>query len=234
MNELKDRNSRIWFDPALLSEPPTQCFDINFWQQKEAVIGSASGRGTTWFVKTERVEAALRHYRRGGLFGKLVSDSYLFSSWEKTRSAEEFQLLEHLHRSGVPVPRPVAARAVKSGLVYRADILVEKIEGARDLVAILTASAMTPEQYHLIGKLVRQLHDAGVCHSDLNIHNILLDGEGKFWLIDFDKCRQKAGDSWKPDNLARLQRSFVKEVNRFQIKWQPDEWAALMAGYQAS
>ena len=43
----------------------------------------------------------------------------------------------------------------------------------------------------------------------------------KCWLIDFDKCGQKSGDSWKQGNLERLHRSFVKEVGRMNI--QPDE-----------
>lgn len=56
------------------------------------MLGSAQGRGTTWFVQTEQLPAALRHYRRGGLFGKLIKDHYWFSQWHNTRSCEEFQL----------------------------------------------------------------------------------------------------------------------------------------------
>lgn len=232
MERLSLNNTHIWFDETLLKEKPALCFDIAFWQQKDAVLGSATGRGTTWFVQTETVPAALRHYRRGGLFGKLVKDSYLFTGWERTRAAEEFNLLHYLREAGIAVPRPLAARAVREGLTYQADILVEKIEGARDLVAILTEETLTPTQYRTVGRLVRQLHDAGVCHTDLNIHNILLDNEGCFWLIDFDKCGRRDGDSWKAANLSRLQRSFNKEVERFQIRWQPADWNALMQGYQ--
>lgn len=232
MERLSLNNTHIWFDETLLKEKPELCFDIVFWQQKDAVLGSATGRGTTWFVQTDTVSAALRHYRRGGLFGKLVKDSYLFTGWERTRAAEEFNLLHYLREAGIAVPRPLAARAVREGLTYQADILVEKIEGARDLVGILTEETLTPAQYRAVGSLVRQLHDAGVCHTDLNIHNILLDNEGQFWLIDFDKCGRRDGDSWKATNLSRLQRSFNKEVGRFQIRWQPADWDALMQGYQ--
>ncbi len=83
------------------------------------------------------MQAALRHYRRGGLFGKLVKDNYWFSGWEQTRCAQEFQLLLTLINAGVHVPRPIAARAVKSGLTYQADLLSERIPNARDLVSIL-------------------------------------------------------------------------------------------------
>ncbi len=228
---LADNNIRVWFDETLLKEDALKSFDIAFWQDKDAVIGSATGRGTTWFVKTETVAAALRHYRRGGLFGKLVSDSYFFTGWESTRSAAEFNLLHYLREQGIPVPRPLAARAIKDGLTYQADILVEKIDGANDLVDVLSASPLTEDKYRDIGKLVRKLHDAGVCHTDLNIHNILLDDKGAFWLIDFDKCGRRSGEGWKAANLNRLQRSFRKEVGKRQIQWQESDWQFLLQGY---
>lgn len=230
---LADNNIRVWFDDALMAaEEAFESFDIAHWQAKDAVIGSATGRGTTWFVQTETVPAALRHYRRGGLFGKLVSDSYFFTGWERTRSAAEFNLLCYLREKGIPVPRPVAARAIKEGVTYRADILVEKVHKARDLVDVLTEKPLTEACYQHIGRLVRQLHDAGVCHTDLNIHNILLDSQGAFWLIDFDKCGRRSGDSWKATNLSRLLRSFRKEVGKRQIHWQVSDWQYLLKGYQ--
>ena len=50
----------------------------DYWQQQNKVIGSAQGRGTTWFVALGKMDAALRHYRRGGLFGKIIKDHYIF------------------------------------------------------------------------------------------------------------------------------------------------------------
>lgn len=75
------------------------------------------------------------------------------------------------------------------------------------------------------------MHNLQVCHTDLNIHNILLNDKGQFWLIDFDKCYQSKGDKWKPSNLERLQRSLRKEVQRFSILWDESEWNWLYSGY---
>ncbi|MGR5140712.1 3-deoxy-D-manno-octulosonic acid kinase [Photobacterium sp. DNB23_23_1] len=233
MQEITSSNQRIWFAPELLAEDPQQCFDPAFWQQQDLVIGSAQGRGTTWFVKGKRIEMALRHYRRGGLFGKLVKDAYWFAGWEKTRSAEEFQLLDKLACGGVRVPRPVAARATKQGLTYRADLLVEKVPDAKDLVALLERVALQEENWRSIGAMVRKMHDLQVCHTDLNSHNILLDGQQQVWLIDFDKCYEKEGESWKEDNLSRLHRSFVKEQGKRGIKFESQCWQWLLSGYQA-
>ncbi|RXJ73502.1 3-deoxy-D-manno-octulosonic acid kinase [Veronia nyctiphanis] len=224
-------NTQIWFDAEWVTTEPERCFDIDFWQQEGAVIGSAQGRGTTWFVQFEKFAVALRHYIRGGLFRKLVKDKYLFTGWEQTRAVKEFRLLSLMKAAGLPVPRPIAARVIRNGLFYRADLVVEKINDAKDLVAVLQRSELSDDVYQEIGKLVRRMHDMNICHTDLNIHNILLDGHGALWLIDFDKCGQKAGDNWKSDNLARLKRSFLKEQNRFGIHWQEDNWLQLLKGY---
>ncbi|NMT18934.1 3-deoxy-D-manno-octulosonic acid kinase, partial [Vibrio parahaemolyticus] len=84
-------------------------------------VGQAQGRGTTWFIRLDYRDAALRHYLRGGLFGRLIRDHYLFLGWERTRGVQELLVLNHLHRHGVNVPRPIAARAVKRLFCYQAD-----------------------------------------------------------------------------------------------------------------
>ncbi|MGL5290790.1 MAG: 3-deoxy-D-manno-octulosonic acid kinase [Vibrionaceae bacterium] len=225
-------NEQFWFDGALLSGTPlTDCFDIEYWQKQQAVLGLSRGRGVTWFVQTQTVPAVLRHYRRGGLFGKMVQDSYFFTGFSRTRVAKEFALLQYLREKGLPVPRPIAARAQRCGAFYRADILLEKIPFAHDLVSVLKGAPLERAVYQQIGQVIRKLHDASVCHTDLNIHNILLDSRGQCWLIDFDKCGVRKGQSWKLNNLARLKRSFVKECAREAIFWQPSDWQALLAGY---
>ncbi|MCL9780356.1 3-deoxy-D-manno-octulosonic acid kinase [Vibrio sp. S4M6] len=234
MKELSTPKQMIWYDESLLAEDPVLSFDPDFWRSANKVIGSAKGRGVTWFVKTTNGEAALRHYRRGGLFGKLIKDTYWFSGWKKTRSYQEFLLLNHLNKAGVNVPRPVAARATRSLLGYRADILSEKVPNARDLVAILKETALPPETYNKIGQEIRKMHDAQVNHTDLNIHNILIDDREKVWIIDFDKCYSQNAEQWKRSNLDRLKRSFAKELNKRSVHWCEDDWQALLTGYRRS
>lgn len=226
-------NQVIWYDSTLVDHPSDLLFDPDYWQQQNQVLGSAQGRGTTWFVDMGNIHAALRHYRRGGLFGKIVEDKYLFASWEQTRGYQELMILDTLKRAGVNVPKPIAVRATKSGLSYQADILVEKISGARDLVAILTEGPLSAAEYQRIGQTIAQMHQQQVNHTDLNIHNILLDKQGEVWIIDFDKCRVESGENWKNSNLSRLKRSFDKEVERFGIKWQQSDWQHLLQGYHS-
>ncbi|EGR1125783.1 3-deoxy-D-manno-octulosonic acid kinase [Vibrio cholerae] len=224
-----DAQQKVWFDDSLLHEDPSQCCNPEFWKQDGKVLGSATGRGTTWFVQLQQTQGALRHYRRGGLFGKLVADSYGFTGWEKTRSYQEFMLLNHLRYAGVNVPRPIAARVQKHGLLYKADLLSEKVPNARDLVSILQESPISDELYRKIGREIRKMHDAQVNHTDLNIHNILIDDQEKVWIIDFDKCYVQSGHSWKQDNLNRLKRSFEKEVIKRKIHWTKEHWELMLA-----
>ncbi|MDN3614777.1 3-deoxy-D-manno-octulosonic acid kinase [Vibrio gallaecicus] len=231
MKQIIKKDQAIWFDEALVKEPIERVFDAEYWHQEGKVIGSAQGRGTTWFIQTELIAAALRHYRRGGLFGKIVKDNYWFTGWERTRSHQEFMLLKRLDEAGVNVPKPLAARALKTGVFYRADLLSEKIANAQDLVAVLEKNSLSSDVYRTIGAQVAQMHAAQVNHTDLNIHNILLDSACKVWIIDFDKCSQQTGDEWKTKNLSRLKRSFIKEVGKRQIHWQESEFAHLLAGY---
>ncbi|MEZ9666685.1 3-deoxy-D-manno-octulosonic acid kinase [Vibrio breoganii] len=231
METLRSKTEVIWFEPELLNMPPETCFEAPYWLVQNKVVGSAKGRGTTWFVQLEGLQGALRHYRRGGLFGKLIKDHYWFTGWDNTRSFQEFTLLQYLRGQGVNVPRPIAARASKFGPIYTADLLSERIPNAQDLVAKLQSTSLSREIYEAIGQQIKQLHLAQVNHTDLNIHNILLDGHDKVWIIDFDKCSEQSGDDWKENNLARLKRSFLKEVERFDIHWDEDEWEHLLSGY---
>jgi 3-deoxy-D-manno-octulosonic acid kinase len=97
----------------------------------------------------------------------------------------EYRLLATLSEQGCRC-RALCGPHGQAGPFYRADILIERIRGAKDLVALLKQGPIAGEVWHKIGKTVRQLHDAGV-YADLNSHNLLLDKEGKVWVIDFDK-----------------------------------------------
>ncbi|CAH1543696.1 3-deoxy-D-manno-octulosonic acid kinase [Vibrio jasicida] len=234
MKHYQENNTHVWYDESLVTEPIESLFDINYWRSCNAIVGSASGRGTTWFIKLQSTIVALRHYHRGGLFGKIVRDQYLFLGLERTRSYAELALLQKLRGAGVNVPRPIAAKVEQTSLFYRADLLSEKISEASDLVDKLQVERLSSDDYQKIGLEIRKMHDVGVNHTDLNIHNILLDSEGKVWIIDFDKCKQQSGSQWKERNLDRLLRSFRKELGKREIHWSEGDFESLMLGYNQS
>ncbi|OOH89773.1 3-deoxy-D-manno-octulosonic acid kinase [Pasteurellaceae bacterium 15-036681] len=215
-----------------------QILDCKNYHQSNRLLGFSKGRGITWFLNTQTelgVNSVLRHYYRGGLFGKFVKDRYWFSDNKNTRAVQEFELLNQLHQWHLPTPRPIALKITAAFGFYQADILIEKIENTKDLSQFLQKNKLSAAQYQQIGKTIRQLHDHQVHHSDLNIHNILIEeNSGNFWLIDFDKCQIQQGEEWKQANLARLLRSFNKEKGRLAIQFEEQDWQELVTAYHSN
>ncbi|WP_198781810.1 3-deoxy-D-manno-octulosonic acid kinase [Shewanella putrefaciens] len=232
---------------ALCQDTPTAItpawFSVDFWRAKEAVVGSSKGRYTTWFVASGASHWVLRHYWRGGLMEKFSKDAYLYTGLENTRAMGELRLLDTLYHEDFAVPKPIAANIVRDGLFYRADIIIERVEGAEDLVVKLSKGAMSAEQWQALGATIAQFHQRGVYHADLNAKNILLQPAQtepmtpeRFYLIDFDRGELKTPHpQWQKANLDRLLRSFHKEQGKLpNLAFNLDNWASLMQGYQGA
>jgi 3-deoxy-D-manno-octulosonic acid kinase len=228
----KTVNSQVmWFNVEHFSALIPQMFTSQYWQKKNAITGQAEGRGTTYFFKHNKNDYVLRHYHRGGLIGKVLSDQYLYTSLDQSRAWREFKLLQHMQTLDLACPTPIAAMLSKSGLYYQADIILTKIPDAQDLHHILQERSLTTDVIQKIGQTVAKFHHHQIYHHDLNIHNIMLNTEHNVWLIDFDKCGIKQGNDWKKSNMARLKRSFEKEKRLHNIHWQLADWQMLISAY---
>ncbi len=211
-------------------------FDAEYWQQQEKIVGSKKGRATAWFFCHNELTAVLRHYWRGGLVGKFLSDQYFYIGLEKTRVFQEFALMMQLCEMGLNVPKPITAKVTKHGLIYRGDIITQAIEGAQSLLDVLKKRALTADELIKIGNTIAQFHSSGVYHADLNINNILFDSTGAVYIIDFDRGEIKpVQEQWQQANISRLLRSFEKELDRNPVMhWQKSDWQQLHATYQSA
>jgi 3-deoxy-D-manno-octulosonic-acid transferase len=223
----------LWVDATCFASAQPGLFDPAWWQQQGASQSMGAGRGHIHRVRDARGQYLLRHYYRGGLMARISRDLFLAQPLARTRAMAEFTLLAQLRARHLPVPQACAARHVRHGLFYRADILVALIPGATDVARRLHHDqALMPLQWHALGRAVRALHDEQVFHADLNCHNLMLDTQGQAWIVDFDKCGFRAGEHWKADNLARLLRSLRKELRlNPQLHWSDAHWQPFMAGY---
>ena len=219
------------FDAEHFSAPIPKMFTGQYWQTQDAITGQAIGRGTTYFFQHDKNEYVLRHYRRGGLIGKVLSDQYLYTGIEQSRAWQEFKLLQHMRCLDLACPTPIAAMVSKSGLYYQADIISTKIPDAQDLHHILLGKSLSTDVWQKIGQTIAEFHNHHIYHHDLNIHNIMLDDKHGVWLIDFDKCGLRQGNNWKKSNMARLKRSLEKEKRLGNIHWQLVDWQVLMSAY---
>ncbi|MCK9540063.1 3-deoxy-D-manno-octulosonic acid kinase [Dokdonella sp.] len=223
------------FDRALGLVPDVAWFDPAHWQAHGQAARASGGRGGVVFVTTAAGPCALRHYCRGGLVARLSRDRYAWFGAARTRSFREFHLLAELANAGLPVPAPVAARYVRQGLRYTADLLTRRIEAAQTLAALLGADRADRSSAERIGGMLARFHAAGVWHADLNAHNILVDAAGKAWLLDFDRGRRRRPSlAWQQANLARLRRSLDKLGARRMAGFDARFWHPLLAAYHAA
>jgi 3-deoxy-D-manno-octulosonic acid kinase len=172
------------------------------------LVSGKGGRGGAWFVQTSAGDAVLKHYRRGGRAALLSEASYLYTGLARVRSFAEYRLLSVLRRHGLPVPEPLAAFCLRSGMTCRAALLTRCIPEAQSFaLRIRQGDAPWAE----VGALLARFHGVGARHADLNANNILCNADG-LHVIDWDKGRlcARAG-IWTGRVLARLQRSIDKE-----------------------
>ena len=223
------------YDDTLMKEPTTDMFSREFWQIHNKITGFAQGRGTTVFVSHEGQEWVLRHFKRGCLVGKLLSDQYVFLGVEHSRPFEEFRLLHIMRQHGLNVPTPIGAYIHRRGLIYRGDLITQTIPSSQDLHHILTREPLSAERWQAVGAALAAMHACQVYHHDANIRNIMMDDEGNIWLIDFDRCHKRGGDHWKKGNLDRLLRSLNKEKALNPVfHWQTDDWQHCLDGYHSN
>ncbi len=225
MNSKPFKYNEQWLlcNPSYNEVIETDWFEQSYWLNQGRLLGSNSGRGSAWVIKTEWGKWVLRHYFRGGLYAKVSKDLYLWTGLNQCRAFREFQLLDKIQSWGLPAPKPIAARVIKKGLYYSNDLIMEQIPHKSTWAQSLLESKQNIRQWEQIGHTIAQFHQHGIDHSDLNAHNILLSDD-QINLIDFDNSTIKAPHiKWQKKNINRLKRS-IEKVSQKTCK---DDWSKL-------
>jgi 3-deoxy-D-manno-octulosonic acid kinase len=226
------RGGRMLYDASRAGNATANWFDPYWWSERTTLRHSSEGRGAALFIDSPGRPLVLRHYRRGGLAAQLSRDRYLWRGEMATRAVAEWMLLYHMRRAGLPVPAPIAARYQRQGLGYSADLITERIEDTHSLAQYLREEALPLEGWTAIGRCLRLFHSAGVCHADLNAHNVLIGPRQRIWLIDFDRGRLRRPGFWCDGNLVRLRRSVEKVSDALPPdRFCETDWFALLGGY---
>lgn len=217
-------------DPELVAEADESLFDPQYWDDCTA---AAAGRGKTWLVTGGAGRFALRHYHRGGLAARVSNDRFLWRGAARSRPFREWRLLAELQRLGLPAPRPAAARYQRFGLTYTADLMTVLLPDVTSLGTRLAESPLPAGAWRSIGKTLRRFHDAGVCHADLNAHNVLLGAGDAVFLLDFDRGSIRRPGAWQAANVERLKRSLNKlAAAGLAPHWNGVDWSEMLAGYR--
>lgn len=175
---------------------------------------TAGGRARLRRIDGPHGPLLVREYRKGGML-RHVRGRSMHGRW---RPLDELVLHRRLRAVGVPVPEAVGCVVLRRGLGWRGFLLLEEIQGAIDLEAVLHG-VVSPEGHELrrvmygAGCAVRQLHDAGIPHPDLHPKNLLLTPSGQVLVIDLDKVRptdRVLDEGMRLKNLVRLGRAVEK------------------------
>lgn len=236
MTETVERTATgaILYDKAIINQISDQHFHPNGWPQAERVQGElgSGGRGNTMFVGRVPRQFVLRHYMRGGLLNKLVRDRYVWTGEDETRSFAEWRMLAKMTEYRLRVPRPAAARYVRHGPFYTADILTVCIPDVRPMSQVIGDKPRDAGFWAGIGQAIYEFHDAGVYHADMNAYNLQIDDKGQLWMLDFDKGALRGPGPWQQETLQRLHRSLQK-ICRMNpdLFFRARDWDALLEGY---
>lgn len=122
---------------------------------------------------------AVLYKKENSVLKERVKKSYripeLDEAIRKQRTSAEKSLLDKARRAGIPVPR-----VLDSG---KFSLELEFLEGEK-IKDILNFSKEPEKLGEEIGKIVAQLHSAGIVHGDLTTSNFIISNH-KVYLIDF-------------------------------------------------
>jgi len=178
----------------------------------------------------------VRRYSHGGLFRSITRDLFLFGQ----RSFREVVLTEEVRSCQIPTIQPIGAiHRLVFPFFYRAHLLSLEIPSAKDLIQYVRELGPHPHGESLslkrktirsAGLLLKQFHQAGFFHRDLQLKNLLV-AENQVLLIDFDRAyrRKKLSTRERMKNLLRLNRSVEKWKLKGLGVTRTDRWRFFLA-----
>jgi 3-deoxy-D-manno-octulosonic acid kinase len=228
-------NCHILHDEDVVGKLERKHFDLAYWQANAEFENVIAGRGGSIKIDLDGRPAILRQYLRGGLVARLSADRYLWLGRNRTRAWREWAILELALEAGLPVPTPLGVCVCRGGLSYRAAIITAYIKNTETLAERITHSELGLKSWHRLGLLLQKFQQHRFRHADLNANNLLVDKQGQFYIIDFDKARVMRNlDNWQWSPLLRLQRSLEKINRQQKLHYGPTDWQALIDGYQST
>ena len=112
-----------------------------------------------------------------------------------SRAMAEWHHLDRLHRSGLSRLRPIAiGEERRRGVLYRALLITEAIEGSLPLVEWLSVQTDRDAALNAVGRWLAALHRNGFCHGALHPRNVVVAPGPDFCPIDPPKARWFVGD----------------------------------------
>ncbi len=182
------------------------------------------GRNRVFILnKNNNLSIVVKIYSHGGIFKYPFFNESFFSN----RFLKEFRLYTDVLYNKLPVPEYYGGFWLKKFGLYRCVVITQYIPDTYTLEQFLNNRTFSlTEKLDVVkhcGKIIKDMHNLGVYHNDLQIRNILIHLSDKsVYLIDFDNAKKYSHLNifLRSLNLLRLKRSFVKrkiDTNYFDI-----------------
>lgn len=215
--------------PIIPGDLLDQLFNLDWISTQAQELKTKGGRGQTLLFNlplqslglssdpAESGHYCYRKYLRGGLIGKLISKKFFRFGSQSRRAHDEFVMLLQMRALGLPVPQPLVAQEKLGWLTVENAIIIEQVPNTQNLAEIMSQRALSEQEVSKIGTTLAQFFKYNIYHTDLNLRNILLDNQGRCFVIDFDKCYFES-NAYRSTvlitlMLKRLERSFIKAQN---------------------
>lgn len=185
---------------------------VHLFDRRPQAIGTAlEGRSAVLAQKIEDMgPVVVKSYTRGGFIRHLVKRRYLKTG--KTRGQIEYHLLQKVRSVGINAPEPVAF-AYRGHLFYLAWLVTREICQPISL-ARLSRQNENHARKAMVSAMAQilLLIQNNILHVDLHPGNVVIDKNGRVFLVDFDRARLYSGNKEKLKSRyrARWQRAVVK------------------------
>jgi 3-deoxy-D-manno-octulosonic acid kinase len=189
----------------------TSAFEATISHQDADEPGGLDGRSPVVRMDLDGIgPVVVKTYTRGGVIRRVIHRTYLRTGSPRCR--KEYMLLNRLHRLGVRAPTPVAF-ACAGNLFYHAWLVSKELQ---DTLPMTVTGKIAPDRCRMAMRdLEPQLSILvanRILHVDLHPGNVLVDPEGRAYLIDFDKARtwRRGADRLRRRYRERWQRAIAK------------------------
>jgi 3-deoxy-D-manno-octulosonic acid kinase len=201
--------------------------------------GSRQGRGRVAELfpklKEDHEPLVVKQVLHGGLFGRLNPEGHRGPH----RLLRELGITEEARNRGVPVPE-LAYLAWTRNRPHRLYLASVRVSASRNLAQLLEQEPAGPlrrRSLQAAARALREMHDAGMMHADLNLTNVMvteLTGQPEGFVLDLDRSWFAASlhQARRASNLARLLRSLEKS-SRLSLEVGPRERARFLRDYCA-
>lgn len=202
----------FWCDPELVEPMRDAGFErAEIWTGRLERGGAGRGAHGRWSPGGGRPDMFLKAFRRGGAVARF-GDRFAGPD----RFVATLRATSDAVARGVATPRPRALWFERRGLAnWRGFLALDWLDGETWGHALAHRPEAAVACVPSLAACVARMHDAGVFHADLNVDNLMLDGDA-VRVLDLDRARVGAplADRPRAENLARLERSYGKRCGR--------------------